>query len=116
MNIVGGSPIGLAVTPDGKKVYVANSNISGNSTLSVIDTSNDTVSATVNIETPGRIAIIPEPEPVFPVANFSSNVSEGFAPLATKFNDLSENATVRNWDFGYNMCSTARNPVHTYRS
>ena len=70
MNIVGGSPIGLAVTPDGKKVYVANSNISDNNTLSVIDTSNDTVSETVNIEaSPREIAIIPEPEPVFPVAN-----------------------------------------------
>lgn len=115
MNIVGGSPIGLAVTPDGKKVYVANSNISGNSTLSVIDTSNDNVLATVNIENPGRIAIIPEPEPVFPVANFSSNVSEGFAPLAAKFNDRSENATGENLDFRDKNYSTDQNPVHTYR-
>jgi YVTN family beta-propeller protein/parallel beta-helix repeat protein len=115
MDIVGGSPIGLAVTPDGKKVYVANSNISGNSTLSVIDTSNDTVSATVNIENPGRIAIIPEPEPVYPVANFSSNVSEGFAPLAVKFNDCSEKTAGKNWDFRDKNYSTDQNPVHTYR-
>jgi YVTN family beta-propeller protein len=63
LDIVGGSPTGLAVTPDGKKVYVANSNISGNGTLSIIDTSNDTVSATVNLEfSPGGLAIIPDPE------------------------------------------------------
>lgn len=63
LDIVGGSPVGLAVTPDGKKVYVANSNISGNGTLSIIDTSNDTVSATVNLEfSPGGLSIIPDPE------------------------------------------------------
>ncbi|WP_432211834.1 NosD domain-containing protein [Methanosarcina mazei] len=116
MDIVGGSPIGLAVTPDGKTVYVANSNISGNSTLSVIDTSNDTVSATVNIETPGRIAIIPDPESVFPVANFSSNVSEGFAPLSVQFTDSSENTTGWNWNFGDGAASKEQNPAHTYLS
>ena len=41
--------------------------------ISVIDTSNDTVSATVNIEvSPGGIAIIPDPESVFPVANLNN--------------------------------------------
>jgi PKD repeat protein len=30
---------------------------------------------------------------VFPVANFSSNVSEGSAPLPVQFSDLSENST-----------------------
>lgn len=84
---VGKEPFGVAVTPDGTKVYVVTkgnyeNNYSNN--ISVIDTSNDTVSATVNIESPGRIAIIPDPESVFPVANFSSNVSEGFVPFATK--------------------------------
>jgi YVTN family beta-propeller protein/parallel beta-helix repeat protein len=115
MDIVGGSPTGLAVTPDGKKVYVANGNISGNGTLSVIDTSNDTISATVNLEfSPGGIAIIPEPEPIFPVANFSSNVSEGLAPLSVQFTDSSENATGWNWDFGGGVVSNEQNPTHTY--
>ncbi|MDY9926804.1 NosD domain-containing protein [Methanosarcina sp.] len=117
MDIVGGSPTGLAVTPDGKKVYVANSNTSGNNILSVIDTSNDTVSATVNIEiSPGGLAIIPDPESVFPVANFSSNISEGFAPLSVQFTDSSENATGRNWDFGDGATSNEQNPAHTYLS
>jgi YVTN family beta-propeller protein len=83
---VEGRPEAVAVTSDGKKVYVVTEGSYENNysnTLSVIDTSNDTVSATVNIGvSPWGLAIIPEPEPVFPVANFSSNVSESFAPLS----------------------------------
>ena len=117
---VGKYPEEIAVSPNGKKVYVVTkgsyeNNYSNN--ISVIDTSNDTVSSIVNIEvSPGGIAIIPEPEPVFPVANFSSNVNEGFAPLAVKFNDSSENATKWNWDFGDGATSTEQNPTHTYFS
>ena len=40
-----------------------------------------------------------ELEPVLPVANFSSNVTEGYAPLYVKFTDLSKNATDISWDF-----------------
>ncbi|WP_410507064.1 NosD domain-containing protein [Methanosarcina hadiensis] len=82
MDIVGGSPTGLAVTPDGKKVYVTNSNVSGNGTLSVIDTSNDTLSASVNVEfSPGGLAIVPDPESVPQVADFSNNVHKRSAHL-----------------------------------
>jgi len=49
-----------------------------------------------------------------PVANFSSNVTSGYAPLTVEFNDSSQNATVWNWDFGDGTNSTVRNPVHTY--
>ena len=42
---VGTSPAGIAITPDGANVYVANE-ISGTGTVSVINTSNNTVSAT----------------------------------------------------------------------
>ena len=44
---VGLDPIGVAVTPDGSKVYVANA---GSNTVSVIDTATNTVIATI----PGR--------------------------------------------------------------
>lgn len=54
------------------------------------------------------------PEIKTPVANFSSNVTEGHAPLSVKFTDLSENATGWNWNFGDGTNSTKRNPVHTY--
>ncbi|AKB36450.1 hypothetical protein MSSAC_1860 [Methanosarcina siciliae C2J] len=117
---VGKYPEEIAVTPNGEKVYVVTrgdyeNNYSNN--ISVIDTSNDTVSATVNLDvSPGGLAIIPDPESVFPVANFSSNVSEGFAPLSVQFTDSSENATGWNWDFGDGAVSNEQNPAHTYLS
>ena len=40
------SPYGIAVTPDGKKLYVADRDING---VSVIDTSTNTVTATVPV-------------------------------------------------------------------
>ncbi|WP_410510224.1 PKD domain-containing protein [Methanosarcina hadiensis] len=51
---------------------------------------------------------------VLPVANFTANVTEGFAPLSVQFTDLSENAVSFNWDFGDGTGSTEQNPVHTY--
>src|SRR5690606_17760968 len=53
-------------------------------------------------------------EQVLPVANFSSNVTEGYVSLSVQFTDLSENATSVNWDFGDGNYSTEQNPVHTY--
>ena len=43
---VGNNPFGVAVTPDGTKVYVAN-RVSNN--VSVIDTATNNVTATVNM-------------------------------------------------------------------
>ncbi|HII91418.1 MAG TPA: PKD domain-containing protein, partial [Methanosarcina sp.] len=48
------------------------------------------------------------------VANFSSNVTNGYPPLSIQFTDLSQNATGWNWDFGDGSNSTQRNPVHEY--
>ncbi|AKB55343.1 cell surface protein [Methanosarcina barkeri MS] len=53
-------------------------------------------------------------QPVLPIANFSSNVTSGTAPLTVQFTDLSENAEEWNWDFGDGAISTEQNPVHTY--
>jgi trimeric autotransporter adhesin len=52
--------------------------------------------------------------PVYPLANFSSNVTSGFAPLSVHFNDGSENAASWHWDFGDGANSTEQNPMHTY--
>ena len=49
-----------------------------------------------------------------PVANFSTNITSGYAPLSVQFNDLSQNATGWNWDFGDGANSTQQNPIHTY--
>ena len=54
---VGNGPVGLAFTPDGKHVYVANS---ADGTVSVIDTATGVVSATIPVgKSPIRVAICP---------------------------------------------------------
>jgi PGF-pre-PGF domain-containing protein len=51
-----------------------------------------------------------------PVANFSSNVTEGHAPLAVQFYDSSQNAASRAWDFENDgkIDSSDPNPVYVY--
>lgn len=51
-----------------------------------------------------------------PVVNFSSNVTEGRAPLAVQFYDSSQNAASRAWDFENDgkIDSSDPNPVHVY--
>ena len=53
-------------------------------------------------------------QPVLPLANFSSNVTEGYVPLDVQFNDLSENTAERYWNFGDGTNSTEMDPKHTY--
>jgi len=55
-------------------------------------------------------AEVPEP----PVADFSANITSGYAPLSVLFTDRFENATEWNWDFGDGATSIEHNPVHTY--
>jgi PGF-pre-PGF domain-containing protein len=50
-----------------------------------------------------------------PVADFTSNVTSGAAPLTVNFTDCSENSpTSWFWDFGDGTNSTDQNPTHTY--
>lgn len=50
-----------------------------------------------------------------PVANFSSNVRSGCAPLAVSFKDESTgNPTFWNWDFGGGNLSNLQNPTMTF--
>ncbi|NLX48744.1 MAG: PKD domain-containing protein [Methanospirillum sp.] len=48
------------------------------------------------------------------VAGFSATPFSGEAPLTVRFNDLSENATLRWWDLGDGNTSSERDPVHVY--
>ena len=49
-------------------------------------------------------------------ANFTSNVTSGYAPLTVQFNDSSENATSVSWDFNGDGISDSaeRNPIHRF--
>lgn len=48
------------------------------------------------------------------IANFTSSVTVGYAPLSVHFEDLSQNATAWRWDFGDGSRSSLKNPSHTY--
>jgi PGF-pre-PGF domain-containing protein len=57
------------------------------------------------------------PEPILPVADFSSDVTSGNAPLTVIFKDRSTgDPTEWDWDFGDGNVSTEQSPVHTYIS
>ena len=58
---LGNVPIGIAVTPDGRKVYVANS---GDNSVSVIDASKNVVTVTIPVgEAPFAFGIFIQPAP-----------------------------------------------------
>ena len=64
---IGLTPMGVAVAPDGNKVYVANEALNG--TVSVIDTATNAVSATVAVgRHPVGVAVKPDGSKVY-VAN-----------------------------------------------
>jgi PKD repeat protein len=51
---------------------------------------------------------------VLPVADFSTSVTNGYAPLTVQFTDSSKNAAGWNWDFGDGATSTEQSPKHIY--
>ncbi len=112
---VGSSPYGISITPDGTKAYVANSE---STSVSVIDTATNKVTTRVSLGfSPIAFGqfIGPRPaQPVLPVADFSSNITSGYAPLSVQFIDLSKSATGWNWNFGDGAISTEQNPIHIY--
>ena len=78
---VGLAPAGVAVTPDGSKVYVANEAVSG--TVSVIDTATNAVSATVAVgSNPIGIAVKPDGSKVY-VANKARHSTVSVIDTAT---------------------------------
>jgi YVTN family beta-propeller protein len=89
---VGSIPLGLAVTPDGRKVYVANFN--GN-TVSVIDTATTTVTS-IPLSEPHDVAVSPDGSKVYVasasgsvfVVNTATNALIG-SPISAGLNPLS---------------------------
>src|SRR5215469_7036950 len=72
--LVGPSPIRLAMTPDGLKAYVSNN---GSSTMSVIDTVNRVVTATIDTgyPEPQELTVTPDGGRVFVVHQSAGEVS-----------------------------------------
>ncbi|MDI9394490.1 MAG: NosD domain-containing protein [Euryarchaeota archaeon] len=58
----------------------------------------------------------PTAQEILPLANFTTNVSSGNAPLAVQFTDTSQYATGWGWDFDNDgrVDSSIQNPVHVY--
>jgi len=76
---VGSVPIGVAVAPDGSKVYVANSYAD---TVSVIDTSKKQVTATVLVgPNPYGVAVAPDGSKVYVANSGSCGVCTRHRPL-----------------------------------
>jgi len=71
---VGAAPGGIAVTPDGSRVYVANA---GDHTVSVIDTASHTVTATIGAAfgNPTGVAVTPDGSRVYVANQQSGSVS-----------------------------------------
>ena len=73
---VGGYPYGIAISPDGKKVYVACDEGSNNGYIYVIDTSTNTVTAAVPVgDTHLGVAVTPNGTKVYVTNYFSDNIS-----------------------------------------
>ena len=55
--------------------------------------------------------------PILPVANFTANITEGYAPLDVQFTNLSTNATHLEWNFGDNTGNVSSStPEHVFTS
>jgi YVTN family beta-propeller protein len=93
------APFGMAVTPDGKRVYVANFSAP---TVSVIDTATNAVVATVTglQNTPTDLAVTPDGKNVY-VSNDDSSTNTGFVSVIdTATNRIAATVKVQPRPFG----------------
>ncbi len=92
---VGENPLGVAVTPDGSKVYVTNA-FSDN--VYVIDTATNTITDTVDVgDYPLGVAVVPDGTRVY-VANSDSNGTVSVIDTAT--NNVIATVNVGSWPRG----------------
>jgi PGF-pre-PGF domain-containing protein len=64
------------------------------------------------------IAVYAPSQPMYPVVDFTANITSGYAPLAVQFTDNSQNAISWSWDFDSdgNSDSVLQSPVHVYET
>jgi PGF-pre-PGF domain-containing protein len=91
-----------------------------NATHTFTKPGNYTISLTVENTAGNSTATKPDyivvTDPNAPVADFNSNVTEGYAPLTVQFNDLSQKIASRAWDFNNDGKTDSEdiNPIYTY--
>ena len=112
---VGLAPAALAITPDGNYVYVANyvDGNPGTGTISIIQTSNNTVVGTINgLFGPFAIKITPNGKYAY-VTNFGSN---NFAPIGTTLSiiKLRNNSIIKTITLGIQPSGLAITPDGHY--
>ncbi|AKB47033.1 Cell surface protein [Methanosarcina sp. Kolksee] len=114
-NIVGGKYIGgnFWAKPDGTgfSQTATDANGDGIADSSYIDSKNYVID---------YLPLVPvsnPQQPVLPVANFSTSVTSGYAPLTVQFTDLSENAVSRSWDINNDgtVDNTSKSFVYVYQ-
>lgn len=84
---VGNDAQGIAFTPDGKFAYVANT---GDGTVSVINTSSDTVATTISLGIPAKpcaLAVTPSGAKIVVIGGCYSNSTGGVSIIATATNN-----------------------------
>jgi YVTN family beta-propeller protein len=91
--LVGNGPAGVAVTPDGSKVYVANSELSNS--VSVIDTKTNTVTATIPVGSfPFAFGNFIQPAPKFAgIPGHSNCFGKSVSALVRQYHGLNTAAT-----------------------
>jgi len=100
---------GIADSSDVSPVYTYTT--PGTYTVSLtVSNANGTDSKTIKI----IVDEAPSDDKILPVADFSTSILSGYAPLSVQFTDKSESATLWNWDFGDGTTATEQNPAHTY--
>jgi PKD repeat protein len=85
--------------------------------LTVYQGNTDNSTSTVINSTSAIINVSEPPVPIIPVANFTADKTEGYAPLIVQFTDTSTNSpTSWSWEFGDGQTSDVQNPEHTFVS
>ncbi|MBU6159395.1 MAG: beta-propeller fold lactonase family protein [Bacteroidetes bacterium] len=91
---VGTNPVGVSISPDGKKVYVVNS---GSNNVSVINTSTNTVLTSVAVgQYPRGVCVSPDGSKVY----VSNNLSQSVSVINTSTNTVTATIMVGNYPSG----------------
>jgi YVTN family beta-propeller protein len=106
---VGAEPVGVAVTPDGSKVYIANS---GSTAVSVIDTATNAVSTTIPVgNAPIAFGVFIQPAPRFAGTPEKANCyGKSVSALVRQYHGLGAAATA----LGFSSVKALQNAIMAF--